>query len=161
MSKHSSAEKLPRDNSLTAKQINYAIEAIEDRRALQESSLGTVWPFLRYICCCCFSYKRSFKSGLKRALRRKLDMKVSKSDERIEKDPYLLLGYGMPVRAALLISEAVFLCVFVIFCACTRPAAGWIAQRAAAGSVRASSSLTLNVSRRRAPPQHSAADQRA
>ena len=54
-----------------------------------------MWPFLRYICCCCFSYKRSFKSGLKSALRRKLDMKVSKSDERIEKDPYLLLGYGM------------------------------------------------------------------
>ena len=54
-----------------------------------------MWPFLRYICCCCFRHKRSFKSGLKRALRRKLDMKVSKSDERIEKDPYLLLGYGM------------------------------------------------------------------
>ena len=31
---HSSVEKLPGDNSLTAKQINYAIEAIEDRRAL-------------------------------------------------------------------------------------------------------------------------------
>ena len=28
-------------------------------------------------------------------MRRKLDMKVSKSDERIEQDPYLLLGYGM------------------------------------------------------------------
>ena len=37
----------------------------------------------------------SFKIGLKKAIRNKLNIKVPKSDERVDKDPYLLLGYGM------------------------------------------------------------------
>lgn len=58
--------------------------------------MGIVWPFLRYICFCFFRGKqRNFKHGLKRALRRKMDLRVSKSDQLIEEDPYLLLGYGM------------------------------------------------------------------
>ena len=33
--------------------------------------------------------------GLKRALRRKLEMSVPESDQRFLDDPYLRLGYGM------------------------------------------------------------------
>ena len=47
--------------------------------------MAIVWPFLGYICFCCFRGKRrSFNGGLKRALRRRMDLKVSKADERIE-----------------------------------------------------------------------------
>lgn len=55
-----------------------------------------MWPFLNYTCCCFMKKrKRTFKLGLKRALRKKLDLKVPKSDLMIEEDPFLLLGYGM------------------------------------------------------------------
>ena len=54
-----------------------------------------MWPFLRYICCCFVSKKKSFKFGLKKALKYELGMKNSKSDEQIDEDPYLLLGFGM------------------------------------------------------------------
>ena len=33
--------------------------------------------------------------GLKAALRRKLELKVSKSAQQIEDDPFILLGYGL------------------------------------------------------------------
>ena len=56
--------------------------------------LGVVWPFLRFICCCC-SPKKRFKQGLKTALRRKMQLRLSKSDAKIEANPYLLLGFGM------------------------------------------------------------------
>jgi len=39
--------------------------------------------------------KRSFEGALKRAIRRKLELGVPKSDLRLEEDPFLLLGYGM------------------------------------------------------------------
>ena len=39
--------------------------------------------------------KRSFKQGLKASIRSKLGIPLSKSDKLIEKDPYLLLGYGI------------------------------------------------------------------
>ena len=65
--------------------MNYAREAIENRRPLADTSMGVVWPFLRYICCCFLrGNRRSFKLGLKQALRRKMGLRVSKSDERIE-----------------------------------------------------------------------------
>ena len=38
---------------------------------------------------------RSFKRALKRSIRKKLDIPVEKQDLVIEKDPYLLLGYGI------------------------------------------------------------------
>lgn len=39
--------------------------------------------------------KRSFDGALKRAIRRKLELSVPKSDLQIEENPFLLLGYGM------------------------------------------------------------------
>jgi len=58
--------------------------------------LRVVWPFIQTLFGCCLpKQKRKFKLGLKRAIRNKLDIKVPKSDLLLEKDPYLLLGYGM------------------------------------------------------------------
>ena len=54
------------------------------------------WPFIKYLCFCCLpKRKKSFDLALKRAIRRKLEITVPKSDQRIEDDPFLLLGYGM------------------------------------------------------------------
>ena len=53
------------------------------------------WPFLKYICCCIGNKKPNFNYALKRAIRRKLELSVPKSDIQIEEDPFLLLGYGM------------------------------------------------------------------
>ena len=39
--------------------------------------------------------KKSFEGALKRAIRRKLELTVPKSDLLVEEDPFLLLGYGM------------------------------------------------------------------
>ena len=54
--------------------------------------------------------KRTFKLGLKRALRRKMELKVPKSDLMLEKDPFLLLGYGMN-------SYFTIMCELTIMCA--------------------------------------------
>jgi len=39
--------------------------------------------------------QNTFKIGLKNSLRKKMDLPVTKSEKRIQEDPYLLLGYGM------------------------------------------------------------------
>lgn len=51
---------------------------------------------MKYLCCCCLpKRKRLFKNALKHSIRKKLDIKVPSTDKAIEKDPYLLVGYGM------------------------------------------------------------------
>jgi hypothetical protein len=79
---------------LNGEQINYALELIEKRHQQRSTPFRTTWPFLKFMCCC-FLKKKSFNLALKRAIRRKLNLAVPKSDERIEEDPFLLLGYGM------------------------------------------------------------------
>ena len=49
-----SAFRLPGDRALTALQINYAREVVENRKVLKDTSMAVVWPFMRYICCCFF-----------------------------------------------------------------------------------------------------------
>ena len=39
--------------------------------------------------------KRSFKRALKKSIRKKLEIPVEKSDIVIDKNPFLLLGYGI------------------------------------------------------------------
>lgn len=58
--------------------------------------------------------KRTFNLGLKRALRNKLELKVPKSDLRIEKDPYLLLGYGMNSYFQIML-QLMYLCILICF----------------------------------------------
>ena len=83
----------PRLNEL---QINYAHELIDQIHKLKGTPIEKTWPFLQYMCCCCFKKRKPrFDYALKRAIRNKLDIKVNKSDELIEEDPFLLLGYGI------------------------------------------------------------------
>ena len=61
--------------------------------------LRDVWPFLNYICCCCFVRRKEsqkiFNYALKRSMRRKLGLSFNKRDKRIEADPFLRLGHGI------------------------------------------------------------------
>lgn len=63
---------------------------------MKDTPIDVTWPFLKYICCCLLPKRKpNFKFALKRAIRRKLEMKVPKSDIEIEANPFLQLGYGM------------------------------------------------------------------
>ena len=60
------------------------------------AKISQVWPCCLFCCSCCLDKrKRSFKSGLKRSLRLRLGVPNLKSDLVVEKDPYLLLGFGI------------------------------------------------------------------
>ena len=53
-----------------------------------------VLPYLK-VCSCLFKKpKKSFRKGLQIALLNKLGMKMSKSEQKIEDDPFLLVGFG-------------------------------------------------------------------
>ena len=81
---------------LSGEQINYAIELIEKRHQLRKTPYRIVWPFINYICCCLLRKRKPrFDFALKRSLRKRLALKISKSDQRLEEDPYLILGFGM------------------------------------------------------------------
>lgn len=82
---------------LNASQINFAREQIERTNLLREIPIQTVWPFTKYICCCLLkkNQKSSFKHALKKSIRLKIGIEPSKGDRIIEKNPYLLLGYGI------------------------------------------------------------------
>ena len=110
-------EEQPRENqALTAKQINYAREQIENRRKLENTPIEKVWPFLRY-CCCCFlkKRKRTFMAGLKAALRRKMELKVPRSTQRIEDDPFILLGYGLNSYFSVVVQLMVMMGFVILF----------------------------------------------
>lgn len=82
--------------TLSAEQINYARSLIDERHGLLETPWRVTWPFLKYTCCCFLKpRKKSFKLALKHSIRRRLEMKIPSSDQRIEENPFLLLGYGM------------------------------------------------------------------
>lgn len=81
---------------LSPTQINYAREMIDNRHKMKSTPMRVTWPFLNYMCCCLMKKKKkNFNLALKRAIRNKLGLKVPKSDERIDANPFLLLGYGM------------------------------------------------------------------
>ena len=81
---------------LDEKQINYARELIAQRHKLKKTPWRVTWPFIKFFCCCCLPKRKpSFDLALKRAIRRKLEVTVPKSDQRIADNPFLLIGYGM------------------------------------------------------------------
>lgn len=62
-------------------QINYARELIDNIHKLKSTPIEKTLPYLKYTCCCCFRKRKPrFDFALKRAIRRKLDIKVPKSD---------------------------------------------------------------------------------
>ena len=72
------------------------MEQIEKLRVLKSTPIEVVWPFLNYICCCYFRKRqKTFKLSLKNALRHKLKIKLTNSEQRLDDDPYLRLGYGL------------------------------------------------------------------
>lgn len=72
-----------------------------------------VWPFVEtFFGMCLPKRKMSFKIGLKRAIRNKIGLKVPKSDDRVDKDPYLLLGYGMNSYFQVMI-QLMWLCALI------------------------------------------------
>ena len=62
---------------------------------MRKTPLRIVWPFLNYMCCCLLrKRKKNFDFALKRSIRKRLALKISKSDAQLEDDPYLALGFG-------------------------------------------------------------------
>ena len=81
---------------MSATQINYARELIEKSNPLRQTKLTQVWPCCFFCCSCCLDKrKRTFRNGLKRSMRLKLGIPNLHSDVVIEKNPFLLLGFGI------------------------------------------------------------------
>ena len=97
---------------LNREQINYARQEIEQRHGLLDTDIMVVWPFWKYIFCCRKQKPKQFKLALKHSIRKKLDIKISKIDKLIERDPYLLLGYGMNSYFTVML-QLLYLCALI------------------------------------------------
>jgi hypothetical protein len=49
-------------------------------------------PYLSYFSCCLKKPKKDFQLAVKKALLRKMDMRMPKTDIQLEADPFLRLG---------------------------------------------------------------------
>lgn len=49
-------------------------------------------PYLRYFTCCLKKPKKDFRLALRKALLKKMDLRMPKSDIQLEEDPFLRLG---------------------------------------------------------------------
>jgi len=52
-------------------------------------------PYLNICRCCLRKPKKDFRLALKKSLLKKMDMKMPKTDMKLEEDPFLRLGFGM------------------------------------------------------------------
>lgn len=59
---------------------------------MRDMHMLNVWPWLKYCRCCFKKRKPDFKLALKASLRLKMDLKVSKSEKKLQEDPFLTLG---------------------------------------------------------------------
>lgn len=88
---------------------------MDDRQKLRNTPLRVTWPFLPKLCCCFLkTRKKRFDLAVKRSLRRKLGLGVSKSDARLEEDPFRLLGYGMNSYFNIMENLMVLFCVITV-----------------------------------------------
>lgn len=63
---------------------------------MSKAPLRVVWPWLDYVCCCFINRKKKrFDISLKRSIRNRLNLDYSKSDQILDEDPYLMLGFGI------------------------------------------------------------------
>jgi len=60
--------------------------------------------------------KKNFEFALKRALLYQLDLKIPKSDEMIQDDPFLVLGYGVNAYFDMLSSLSLMFLTITLFC---------------------------------------------
>ena len=49
-------------------------------------------PYLHYVRCCLKKPKKDFRLAMRKALLFKMDMKMPKTDIKLEEDPFLRLG---------------------------------------------------------------------
>jgi hypothetical protein len=86
---------------------------IEDLHPLREKvDIHHITPILTR---CFKSKKKDFKPKLRQAMLQELGMKVPKSEREIQKDPFLILGYGVNAFFDILFSLCVMFCCISIF----------------------------------------------
>lgn len=68
---------------------------IEDSHPLARIPLLKALPYLRFCRCCLKKPKKDYRLALRKALLKKMDMKMPKTDIQLEQDPFLRLGFGM------------------------------------------------------------------
>ena len=87
------AEKPADDGVLTRQQINQCMMDIEDNHPLYEiAKFPHILPAFQR---CMKLPKPDFKTSLKMAILKEMKLKVPKTDKKIVKNPFLLLGYGV------------------------------------------------------------------
>ena len=90
---------------------------IEKNHPLNEIPITKALPSLEYFRCCFKKPKKSFKFALRQSLLEKLDIRMPKSEIKLEEDPYLRLGFGMNAyfdTLKILIYSMLFICIFTI-----------------------------------------------
>ena len=81
------------DGILTRQQINQCMMDIEDNHPLYEiAKFQHILPAFQR---CMKLPKPDFKTSLKMAILKEMKLKVPKTDKKIERNPFLLLGYGV------------------------------------------------------------------
>ena len=65
---------------------------IANNHQLCRIPLIKVLPYLYYCRCCLKRTKKDFRLALKKSLLKKMDIKMPKTDLKLEEDPYLRLG---------------------------------------------------------------------
>lgn len=87
---------------------------IEDQHPLRETvDINHISPILNW---CFKSKKKPFKHKLHHVMLNELGMKMPKSEEEIQDDPYLVLGYGVNAFFDILWSLCVMFGCITIFC---------------------------------------------
>ena len=87
---------------------------IEDIHPLKElAKFDNIWPRLK---CCrkykCCKPKPDFKYGLRKTLLKEMELKVPKSEQAVQENPFLILGYG--INAYFEIISSLFWMMFVV-----------------------------------------------
>jgi len=65
---------------------------IANNHPLSRIPLLKALPYLKYCKCCLKKPKKDFRLALKKSLLQKMDMKMPKTDIKLEEDPFLRLG---------------------------------------------------------------------
>lgn len=73
-------------------QINHCKDQIRQNHPLSDIPLLKALPYLSMVKCCLKKPKKNFRNALRRSLLKRLEIKMPKSDIKLEEDPYLLLG---------------------------------------------------------------------
>ena len=101
---------------LTRQQINKALMDIEDTNPLRDRVSPHHIATMLTRCFGTGNRKSEFKFALRQCLLQELNFKVPKSDNEINQDPYLILGYGINAYYDILLSLCTMFVCIMIFC---------------------------------------------